>query len=64
MSTFVLVHGAWQTASTWDLVGPQLLKLGTALPDRSPWWGIYRNETSRALDSWTPGLNLPGPPAI
>jgi len=31
MSTFVLVHGAWQTASTWDLVGPQLLEAGHAV---------------------------------
>jgi pimeloyl-ACP methyl ester carboxylesterase len=28
MSTFVLVHGAWQTASTWDVVVPQLLESG------------------------------------
>jgi hypothetical protein len=32
MSTFVLVHGAWQTASTWDLVGPQLLEAGHCPP--------------------------------
>jgi pimeloyl-ACP methyl ester carboxylesterase len=25
---FVLVHGAWQTAATWDLVVPQLQKAG------------------------------------
>jgi hypothetical protein len=24
MSTFVLVHGSWQSAGTWDLVKPQL----------------------------------------
>jgi pimeloyl-ACP methyl ester carboxylesterase len=24
MATFVLVHGAWQTAATWDLVSPKL----------------------------------------
>jgi len=28
MSTFVLVHGAWQTASTWDLIVPKLLQAG------------------------------------
>jgi pimeloyl-ACP methyl ester carboxylesterase len=28
MSTFVLVHGAWQTAATWDLVAPRLLAAG------------------------------------
>ena len=31
MSTFVLVHGAWQTASTWDLVAPQLRAAGHAV---------------------------------
>ncbi len=28
MSRFVLVHGAWQTASTWDLVTPALRTFG------------------------------------
>jgi pimeloyl-ACP methyl ester carboxylesterase len=28
MSTFVLVHGAWQGASTWDLVVPKLQAAG------------------------------------
>jgi pimeloyl-ACP methyl ester carboxylesterase len=28
MATFVLVHGAWQTASTWDLVVPKFLQAG------------------------------------
>jgi pimeloyl-ACP methyl ester carboxylesterase len=28
MSTFVLVHGAWQSASTWDLLVPLLEKHG------------------------------------
>jgi pimeloyl-ACP methyl ester carboxylesterase len=28
MSIFVLVHGAWQTASTWDLVAPRLRAAG------------------------------------
>lgn len=28
MSTFVLVHGAWQSASTWDLLRPLLEKHG------------------------------------
>jgi pimeloyl-ACP methyl ester carboxylesterase len=28
MSTFVLVHGAWQTASTWDFVAPRLRAFG------------------------------------
>jgi pimeloyl-ACP methyl ester carboxylesterase len=28
MSTFVLVHGAWQGASTWDLVVPRLQTAG------------------------------------
>ena len=28
MSTFVLVHGAWQGASTWDLVVPKLRAAG------------------------------------
>lgn len=28
MATFVLVHGAWQGASTWDLVVPKLLNAG------------------------------------
>jgi pimeloyl-ACP methyl ester carboxylesterase len=28
MSTIVLVHGAWQTAGTWDLVLPKLLARG------------------------------------
>jgi pimeloyl-ACP methyl ester carboxylesterase len=28
MSTFVLVHGAWQTAGTWDLLVPLLKKQG------------------------------------
>jgi pimeloyl-ACP methyl ester carboxylesterase len=28
MSSFVLVHGAWQTASTWDLVTPTLQAFG------------------------------------
>jgi pimeloyl-ACP methyl ester carboxylesterase len=28
MSTFVLVHGAWQGASTWDLVVPKLERSG------------------------------------
>jgi hypothetical protein len=27
-STFVLVHGAWQTAATWDLVAPELRRRG------------------------------------
>ena len=31
MSRYVLVHGAWQTASTWDLVVPQLLEAGHAV---------------------------------
>jgi pimeloyl-ACP methyl ester carboxylesterase len=31
MSTFVLVHGAWQTASTWDLVTPILRTTGHAV---------------------------------
>lgn len=31
MSTFVLVHGAWQTASTWDLVTPRLQAAGHAV---------------------------------
>ncbi|MBM4461033.1 MAG: hypothetical protein FJ011_25260 [Chloroflexi bacterium] len=28
MTTFVLVHGAWQGASTWDLVVPRLRAAG------------------------------------
>jgi pimeloyl-ACP methyl ester carboxylesterase len=28
MSTFVLVHGAWQSAGTWDLLTPSLQKQG------------------------------------
>jgi pimeloyl-ACP methyl ester carboxylesterase len=28
MSTFVLVHGAWQSASTWDLIVPKLQTAG------------------------------------
>src|SRR6516165_3544593 len=28
MSTFVLVHGAWQGASTWDLIVPKLQAAG------------------------------------
>jgi pimeloyl-ACP methyl ester carboxylesterase len=28
MSTFVLVHGAWQSAKTWDLLSPLLQKHG------------------------------------
>lgn len=28
MSTFVLVHGAWQSAGTWDLLAPLLEKQG------------------------------------
>jgi len=28
MATFVLVHGAWQTAATWDLVAPKLQAAG------------------------------------
>jgi len=28
MSTFVLVHGAWQSTGTWDLLAPVLQKLG------------------------------------
>ena len=28
MSVFVLVHGAWQTAATWDLVTPRLEEAG------------------------------------
>src|SRR5450755_2672898 len=28
MSTFVLVHGAWQSAGTWDLLVPLLEKRG------------------------------------
>jgi pimeloyl-ACP methyl ester carboxylesterase len=28
MSTFVLVHGAWQGASTWDLIVPKLQRAG------------------------------------
>ena len=28
MSIFVLVHGAWQTAATWDLVAPKLRAAG------------------------------------
>ena len=31
MSTFVLVHGAWQTASAWDLVSPKLRAAGHAV---------------------------------
>jgi len=29
MSTFVLVHGAWQTAATWDLLAPILRERGS-----------------------------------
>jgi hypothetical protein len=28
MSTFVLVHGAWQSTRTWDLLAPLLRKHG------------------------------------
>jgi pimeloyl-ACP methyl ester carboxylesterase len=28
MSTFVLVHGAWQGGSTWDLITPKLQRAG------------------------------------
>src|SRR5690349_1489491 len=28
MSTFVLVHGAWQSSGTWDLVAPLVQKHG------------------------------------
>jgi len=28
MSTFVLVHGAWQGATTWDLIVPKLQAAG------------------------------------
>ncbi len=28
MATFVLVHGAWQTIATWDLVTPNLQAAG------------------------------------
>jgi pimeloyl-ACP methyl ester carboxylesterase len=28
MSTFLLVHGAWQGASTWDLIVPKLQSAG------------------------------------
>ena len=28
MSTFVLVHGAWQGTSTWDLIVPELQRVG------------------------------------
>lgn len=28
MATFVLVHGAWQGASTWDLIVPTLRNAG------------------------------------
>jgi pimeloyl-ACP methyl ester carboxylesterase len=31
MSMFVLVHGAWQTAATWDLVAPRLQAAGHAI---------------------------------
>ena len=31
MSTFALVHGAWQTAATWDLVAPGLRAGGHAV---------------------------------
>ncbi|HLY40730.1 MAG TPA: alpha/beta fold hydrolase [Terracidiphilus sp.] len=31
MSTFVLVHGAWQTSSTWDLIIPRLQNAGHAV---------------------------------
>lgn len=31
MSIFILVHGAWQSASTWDLVVPQLRAAGHAV---------------------------------
>jgi pimeloyl-ACP methyl ester carboxylesterase len=31
MSTFVLVHGAWQTAGTWDLVVPKLRGAGHSI---------------------------------
>jgi len=30
-STFVLVHGAWQTAASWDLVVPRLREAGHAV---------------------------------
>src|SRR5579872_4248416 len=28
MSTFILVHGAWQSTATWDLLAPLLEKQG------------------------------------
>jgi hypothetical protein len=31
MCVFVLVHGAWQTASTWNLVVPRLQDAGHAV---------------------------------
>ena len=31
MSTLVMVHGAWQTASTWDLVAARLREAGHAV---------------------------------
>jgi pimeloyl-ACP methyl ester carboxylesterase len=31
MSNFVLVHGAWQTAATWDLITPRLREAGHAV---------------------------------
>jgi pimeloyl-ACP methyl ester carboxylesterase len=31
MANFVLVHGAWQTAATWDLTAPRLRKEGHSI---------------------------------
>jgi len=63
MSTFVLVHGAWQGASSWDLVVPKLRMAGhqvftpvlTGLGEDS-----HRLSPALNLDShmWKPLSNL------
>jgi pimeloyl-ACP methyl ester carboxylesterase len=50
-STLVLVHGAWQSASTWDLVRPKLEQAGW--PSTVP--GLTGLESSASL---TPEVDL------
>ena len=52
MAKFVLVHGAWQTASTWDLVIPKLRATGHDL--WIPTLSGLENDTSRL----TPAIGL------
>jgi pimeloyl-ACP methyl ester carboxylesterase len=52
MANFVLVHGAWQTASTWDLVTPKLQASGHQV------WTPLLSGLENDAPSLTPEINL------